>query len=182
MFCLPFLTARATRVVAVAAVLVAYSSLGLQGQGSYPGPQGSNRVRRAHLSADLTRHEARRTTARERVIVHGTDRELALLASRHRLKVVKRMRGAAVVLANSAELSDSVARRRRSIICPAICACTARRRSRTRRRRRIRRAPETRCWSGCSASREWTGRASASRSSIPASRRTRRSRNASSRT
>src|SRR6185295_8585030 len=43
---------------------------------------------------------------RERVIVHGTDRELDLLASRHRLRVVKRMHGAAVLLANSAELSD----------------------------------------------------------------------------
>ena len=89
-------TAKTTRLVVVAAALVAFSSLGLQ---------GANRDRRAHLSSDLTRHQARQTTARTRVIVHGTDRELDLLASRHRLQVVKRMRGAAVVLANSAELS-----------------------------------------------------------------------------
>ena len=103
---MPFVcaTVKTIRVVVVAATLVAFSSLGLQG--SNGGPQGSNRVRRAHLSADLTRHQARRTTARERVIVHGTDRELDRLASRHRLKVIKRMRGAAVVLANSAELND----------------------------------------------------------------------------
>ena len=83
-------------VLAVAAV-IAFSSSGLR---------GSKKDRRAHLSADLTRHQARKTTARQRVIVHGTRRELDLLASRHRLFVVKRMRGAAVVLANSAELGD----------------------------------------------------------------------------
>src|SRR5688572_30676336 len=87
----------------VAITLVAFSSLGLQG--SNLGLQGPNRDRPAHLSADLTRHQARKTAVRERVIVHGTDRDLALLASRHRLTVVKRMRGAAVVLANSAELT-----------------------------------------------------------------------------
>jgi subtilisin family serine protease len=90
-------TVKTTRLVLLVAGLVAFSSLALQ---------GSNRDRRAHLSGDLTRHQARKTTARERVIVHGTDRDLDLLASRHRLQVVKRMRGAAVVLANSAELSD----------------------------------------------------------------------------
>ncbi len=95
---------KTTRVVAAAAALVAWSSLGLQG--SNLGLQGSRRDWRAHLSADLTKHQARKTTARERVIVHGTDRELDLLASRHRLTVVKRMHGAAVVLANSAELGD----------------------------------------------------------------------------
>ena len=88
---------KATRLVVVAAALVAFSSLGLQ---------GSNRDRRAHLSADLARHQARETTARKRVIVHGTDRELDLLASRHRVQLVKRMHGAAVVLANSAELGN----------------------------------------------------------------------------
>ena len=83
-------------VLAVAAV-VAFSS---------PGLRGAKKDRRAHLSADLTRHQARKTTARQRVIVHGTRPELDLLASRHRLYVVKRMRGAAVVLVNSAELGD----------------------------------------------------------------------------
>jgi serine protease AprX len=81
----------------VVAALVAFSS---------PGLKGSKSERRAHLSADLSRHQARQTGARTRVIVHGTSRDLDLLASRHRLFVVKRMRGAAVVLVNSAELSD----------------------------------------------------------------------------
>jgi subtilisin family serine protease len=81
----------------VVAALVAFSS---------PGLRGSNRDRRAHLSGDLSRHQARKTFARQRVIVHGTSRELELLASRHGLYVVKRMRGAAVVLANSAELTE----------------------------------------------------------------------------
>jgi subtilisin family serine protease len=83
--------------VVVVAALVAFSS---------PGLWGSKRDKRAHLSADLARHQARQTTARTRVIVHGTSRDLDLLASRHRLYVVKRMRGAAVVLVNSAELSE----------------------------------------------------------------------------
>ena len=73
---------------------------------SSPGLRGATSERRAHLSSDLATHQARKTNARTRVIVHGTDRDLALLASRHRLRILKRMRGAAVVLANSAELSD----------------------------------------------------------------------------
>jgi subtilisin family serine protease len=84
------------RFVVVVVALVAFSSLSLR---------GANTVRRAHLSADLARYQARGTTARTRVIVHGTG-DLDLLASRHRVQVVKRMHGAAVVLANSAELSD----------------------------------------------------------------------------
>jgi serine protease AprX len=90
-------TVKTARLVVVAAALVILASLGLQ---------GSNRDRQAHLSADLSRHQARKTTERKRVIVHGTDRELELLASRHRLQIVRRMHGAAVVLANSAELSE----------------------------------------------------------------------------
>src|SRR5687767_13003604 len=91
------LTAKMVRLAVVAAVLVACSSLGVQ---------GSNRIgdRRAHLSADLTRHQARRTAVRQRVIVRGTPRDLDVLAARHGLRVVRRMRGAGVVLANSAEL------------------------------------------------------------------------------
>jgi serine protease AprX len=85
------------RFAVVVAAAIACSSPGLRGQ---PGE------RRAHLSADLTRHQARNTMARTRVIVHGTDRDLESLASRHRLQVVKRMHGAAVVLVNSVELSD----------------------------------------------------------------------------
>src|SRR5688500_14996458 len=94
------LTRGSLRLVAVAAI-VALSSMSLQGAGQ----PANNRVRRAHLSSDLTRHEARRTNTRERVIVHGTDGDLKSLAARHRLKVVKHLRGAAVFLANSAELN-----------------------------------------------------------------------------
>jgi hypothetical protein len=104
------LIAKTARQVVIATALIAFSSLGLQ---------GSNFGRRAHLSADLTRHQARKTTARERVIVHGTEREIDALASRYRLQVVKRMHGSAVFLANSAELSDLRATTR-SIICRAI--------------------------------------------------------------
>jgi hypothetical protein len=89
---------KTARRVVLTAVLIAVSSLGLHGQGFGSG-------RRAHLSSDLARHQARNSSARERVIVHGTDRELDLLASRHRLRIFKRMHGAAVVFANSAELT-----------------------------------------------------------------------------
>ena len=91
-----FVTGKTIGFVAVVAILLAFSS---------PGLRGAKIGRRAHLSADLARHEARRTAARTRVIVHGTNRDLNLLALRHRLRIVKRMKGAAVVLANSAELS-----------------------------------------------------------------------------
>ena len=89
-------TVRTIRPVVVVAALVAFSCLGLQ---------GSNIDKRAHLSADLTRHQARKTAARTRVIVRGTARDVDVLAARYRLHVVKRMNGAAVVLANSAELT-----------------------------------------------------------------------------
>src|SRR6202011_4231200 len=82
-------TVKTVRTVVVVAGFVALSSLGLR---------GSNSDRRAHLSSDLTDHQARRTTARKRVIVHGAERDLDLLAWRHRLQVVRRMHGAAVVL------------------------------------------------------------------------------------
>ena len=97
MLCRHLATVKTIRFVVVVVALVAFSSFGLL---------GANNDRRAHLSADLVRHEARKTTDRKRVIVHGTDRDLDLLASRHRLHVVKRMHGSAVVLANSAELTD----------------------------------------------------------------------------
>ena len=97
MTCRHLVTVKTTGFIVAVAALVAFSS---------PGLRGAKSDRRAHLSADLTRHQARKTTARKRIIVHGTSRELDQLASRHRLYVVKRMRGAAVFLANSAELND----------------------------------------------------------------------------
>jgi subtilisin family serine protease len=97
MLCRHLVTVKTIRFVVAVATLVAFSTLGLR---------GSTTERRAHLSSDLGSHQARRTTERKRVIVHGTDRDLDLLASRHGLHVVRRMHGAAVVLANSAELGD----------------------------------------------------------------------------
>jgi subtilisin family serine protease len=97
MVCRHLLSVKTFRFSVAVAAMVAFSSLGLL---------GANNDRRAHLSADLTSHQARKTTERKRVIVHGTARELDLLASRHRLQVVKRMHGSAVVLANSAELTE----------------------------------------------------------------------------
>jgi subtilisin family serine protease len=95
--CRHLVTVKTVRFVVVAA-LVAFSSLGLRAA------EGDTR---AHLSADLIGYQASNATARTRVIVHGTHLDIDLLAARHRLRVVKRMRGgAAVVLVNSAELND----------------------------------------------------------------------------
>ena len=97
MLCRHLVTVKSVRFAVAVAALVAFSS---------PGLWGSSASRPAHLSADLVRHQARKTTERTRVIVHGTERDLDVLAARHRLQIVRRMRGAAVVLANSAELTD----------------------------------------------------------------------------
>jgi serine protease AprX len=83
------------RHLAVIALLVAGSSLGLHGAND----------RRAHLSADLLKHQARRTVARTRVILRGSQAELSAIAARHRLQVVRKLRGGLVVVANSAELT-----------------------------------------------------------------------------
>jgi serine protease AprX len=60
---------------------------------------------RAHLSDDLLRHETRRTSSRTRVIAHGSTGEIAALAARHRLEVVRWLAGGAVLRANSSEIA-----------------------------------------------------------------------------
>jgi serine protease AprX len=73
--------------------------------------RGTSPQHRALLSLDLAEHEGRRTTARARVIVHGTRAEVAAIAARHRLPIVRSLAGGAVVLANSREVSALAADR-----------------------------------------------------------------------
>jgi serine protease AprX len=91
----PSLFARLQRPAIVLA-LVASSALTLR---------GSSAEHRAHLSSDLFAYQAKRTNAKARVIVRGTDAELDALAYRHKLQIVRRLDGAAVLFANSDELS-----------------------------------------------------------------------------
>jgi len=91
----PSLFARLQRPAIVLA-LVASSALTLR---------GSSAEHRALLSSDLFAHQAKRTTFKARVIVRGTDAELAALAYRHKLQIVRRLEGAAVLFANSDEVS-----------------------------------------------------------------------------
>jgi hypothetical protein len=81
--------------VALVAALMAVSVLGVR---------GSTAPHQVLLSADLLNHQARQTTARTRVIVHGSDAEIAALANRYNLQILKWLDGSAVLLANSAEL------------------------------------------------------------------------------
>ena len=83
--------------IIVVAVVLASSALGLH---------GANEPRRAHLSADLVSHLAKHTKARARVIVRGTETNLEALAARRGLQIVRRLPGAVVLLANSAELNE----------------------------------------------------------------------------
>src|SRR6188474_2172616 len=91
----PSLFARLHRPAIVIA-LVASSALTLR---------GSSAEHRALLSSDLFAHQAKRTKAKARVIVRGTDAELDALAYRHKLQIVRRLEGAAVLFANSDEVS-----------------------------------------------------------------------------
>ena len=81
---------------AIVLALVASSALTLR---------GSSAEHRALLSNDLFAHQAKRTRFNARVIVHGTDAELDALAYRHKLQILRRLEGAAVLFANSDELS-----------------------------------------------------------------------------
>jgi subtilisin family serine protease len=91
----PSLFARLQRP-AIALALVASSALTLR---------GSSAEHHALLSSDLFAHQAKRTTAKARVIVRGTDADLDALAYRHKLQIVRRLEGAAVLFANSDEVS-----------------------------------------------------------------------------
>jgi len=91
---------RAPLRVGLVIALVAGSALGLR---------GANAEHRAHLSLDLQALQSRHTMARARVIVHGSDDQVDALASRHHLKVVRRLAGGAVISANSDELNDLAA-------------------------------------------------------------------------
>jgi hypothetical protein len=81
---------------AIVVALVASSALTLR---------GSSAEHRALLSSDLLAHQARQTKTKARVIVRGTDAELDALAYRHKLQIVRRLDGAAVLFANSDEVS-----------------------------------------------------------------------------
>ncbi len=85
---------RLLHIVIVVALLLG-SPLGLHGQ-----------RHRALLSLDLQRFEARRLAKPERVIVNGSRAEIDALAERHHLAVVRYLKDSAVVLANSAQVTE----------------------------------------------------------------------------
>jgi len=86
------------RIAGVAICLVFGSAFGLR-------PAQS--AHRAQLSVDLLVHEGRKTTARQRVIVHGTADEVRAIAERHHLGLVRLFDdGGGVLSVNSAELTD----------------------------------------------------------------------------
>jgi len=60
---------------------------------------------RALLSFDLESRLTRGANGRARVILNGSDADLAALAQRHHVTIVRRLAGAAVFLANNAELN-----------------------------------------------------------------------------
>ena len=72
--------------------------------GSPPGLHGQRH--RALLSLDLQRFEARRAAKPARVIVNGSRAEIDALAERHHLAVVRYLKDSAVVLANSAQVTE----------------------------------------------------------------------------
>lgn len=89
-------TAPFSRFLKFAAILamIVGSTLGVGGQ-----------RHRAKLSSDLLSFEARRTNARARVIVRGSQMEIEALASRHGVAIARWLSDSAVLLANSAQIS-----------------------------------------------------------------------------
>ena len=90
---------RFLKFAAIAAIVFG-STLGIGGQ-----------RQRGKLSSDLLSFEARRTTARTRVIVRGSRLELEALASRHGLGVARWLGDSAVLLANSEQVTKLAAER-----------------------------------------------------------------------
>ena len=90
----PKSTSRLWRIAAVAALFLA-STFGIQGQ-----------RHRALLSLDLQRFEARHASSAARVIVRGSRAEIDALADRHHLAVVRYLNDSAVLLANSAQVTQ----------------------------------------------------------------------------
>ena len=90
-------SSRLMKFVAIVA-LIAGSTFGVGGQ-----------RHRAQLSTDLLSFEARRTSAFTRVIVRGSKTQIEAMASRHGLAVASWLDGAAVLLANSQQVSNLAA-------------------------------------------------------------------------
>jgi serine protease AprX len=90
-------SSRGARILVIAALLVG-STFGIQGQ-----------RHRALLSLDLQGFEQRHSASPTRVILRGSRDEIEALAGRHRVAVVRYLKGSAVVLANSAQLADIAA-------------------------------------------------------------------------
>jgi serine protease AprX len=84
-------------ILMLAAVLALFiaPAIGIRGAGH-----------RAHLSNDLLKHESRHSTARVNVIVHGSKDTIATVANQHHLSIVKWLDDAAVLRANSAEVTE----------------------------------------------------------------------------
>jgi serine protease AprX len=81
--------------LALLAIMFGAPALSLQGSSGH----------RARLSYDLLAHEARHTSTRVRVIVHGTPDEVQAIAERHHLQIVRQLDASAVFAVNSTELT-----------------------------------------------------------------------------
>jgi len=64
---------------------------------------------RAHLSFDLLAHEANHSSTRRPVILTGDPGQIATIASRHQLQVLRLLANGAVLSASSSELTDLAA-------------------------------------------------------------------------